>query len=521
MTSIKGLQSSTESVQQPVGDSTSTPVVSLKGITKTFPGGIVALDNVSLEVYRGEIVALLGENGAGKSTLVKIVYGVYTPDKGRVYVDGKPVFFKSPRDAIRKGIVMVSQVPQLIERLTVAENFLLSLESVGLASPFTLTSRISKFIERESEKYGIPVNPNAKVWSLTYTQKQMAEILRAIVIGARVLILDEALTYLPVIERQKFTKFLLGFKSHGGTVILITHKIPEALESSDRIVVLRRGKIVATLGKEEANAETIRRHMFGEESKRLTEVLPRSKPGKRKVIVVERLRVLDDYGREAVRGVSLSVFRGEIVGIAGIVGNGQSELVEAIAGLRRAVDGRIVIDDVDVTNKGAKAVRSMGVGIIPDHPLRLGVSADNTIVENIAALFSKQLVIDWTEMRRLAGHVIKKLNVKASSEDDPIKTLSGGNIMKIIIGRELLYAKKALVAYNPTRALDEVSAAAVRGAIKSRAINEGLAVLFASEDLDEVLELSDKVYVINTGQLYGPFDPDKTSRDEIEKYMVM
>jgi simple sugar transport system ATP-binding protein len=521
LASIKGLQSGTGSTQQPVENYASTPVVSLKEITKTFPGGIVALDNVSLDVYRGEIVALLGENGAGKSTLVKVMYGVYTPDKGRVYVDGKPVFFKSPRDAIRKGIVMVSQVPQLIERLTVAENFLLSLESVGLASPFTLTSRVAEFIEKESKRYSIPVDPNARVWSLTYTQKQMAEILRAIMIGARVLILDEALTYLPVIERQKFVKFLLEFKSRGGTVVLITHKIPEALETSDRIVVLRHGRIVASLSREEATPETIRRYMFGEESRRLAEALPRSKPGKKKVIVVERLRVLDDYGREAVRGVSLEVLEGEVVGIAGIVGNGQSELIEAVAGLRKAVAGRVVIDGVDVTNMGAKAVRDAGVGVIPDYPLRLGVSADNTIVENIAALFNKQPVIDWTGMRRIARHVISKLNVKASSEDDLVKTLSGGNIMKVIIGRELLYAKKALVAYNPTRALDEVSAAAVRGAIKSRAINDGLAVLFASEDLDEVLELSDKVYVINTGQLYGPFDPDKTSRDEIEKYMVM
>ncbi|MCY0868493.1 MAG: ATP-binding cassette domain-containing protein [Desulfurococcus sp.] len=497
------------------------PLVSVRNISKVFPGGIVALNNISMDVYRGETLVILGENGAGKSTLVKILYGVYTPSEGELYVDSERVVFYKPLDAIRRGIVMVSQVPQLIDRLTVRENLAIALSALK-ANKLYSSSRIDSLVEEVSGKIGLKVDLDVEAWELTYTQKQAVEMLRAILLDARLVLIDEALTYIPLREKRGFYTMLEAFKRNGGSILVVTHKISEALEVADRIAVLKRGSLAGILSREEASVERIRKLMFngGSIEAAGSDSTPSSVQSEQ-CISVENLTVVDRHGRTVVRNASLAVRRGEIAGIAGVSGSGQRELLRAIVGLEQAVEGRVVIDRLDVTNKGVGVVRRLGVGYIPDSPLRDGASLDNTILENIAVLFQKDsLRVKWDQARRLAARILEKYNVLASSVDVPLKTLSGGNIMKVIIGRELEYSRCALIAYNPTRALDEASAILVRRAIKEKARSRGVGVLLASEDLDELLQLSDTVYVMNTGVLYGPFNKESIDRNLIEHLMV-
>lgn len=499
-----------------------SPLLSVVEVTKSFPGGVIALDDVSMEFYPGEIVAILGENGAGKSTLVKILYGIYSPDKGEIFFQGKRIVIGSPIDAIKKGIVMVSQIPQLIDRLSVAENLSLSLTSIGL---FESMKNVRRVFREISEKIGIKINPDANVWSLNYTQKQLVEIARAVLLDAKVLILDEALTYLPLEERRKFYVYLQQFKEEGRSILLITHKIPEALEISDRIYILRRGKVAGSLVKENATLDRIRELMFGEAAKLITYERfsnPYETQVGDPVIQVEDLVVEGDYGETVVNKVSFKARAGEIIGIAGIVGNGQRELLEALVGLRRIKSGRVLIDGIDVSNKGVGIIREKGVGFIPDQPLRYAVSADNTIVENIATLFARrQVLIDWNNMVEVTNKLIKEYSIYPPNPNIHVKLLSGGNIMKVVVSRELEYATRALLAYNPTRGLDEATATFVRRKIKEKAVGDKVSIVFASEDLDEVLQLSDAVFVMNRGVLYGPFDPVSTPRSKIEELMVM
>ncbi|MEM0218687.1 MAG: ATP-binding cassette domain-containing protein [Desulfurococcaceae archaeon] len=505
------------------------PIVEAVNITKRFPGGVVALGSVSLELYEGEAVALLGENGSGKSTLVKVLSGIYTPDEGLVKINGKEVTMRNPSDAIKHGIILISQTPQLVERLTVAENLAVFLSALKMSKPFSSIKWIGNYVEKEASKLGIRVDPFARVHTLSYTQKQLVEILKAVLAGARVLLLDEALTYLPVEERMKLYNYVLEYKKKGGTVVVITHKLSEALEVADRIVVLKDGRVRGILRREEATLDNVRYLMFGECAREITyERLISRSTSDEPVIVAKDLRVLDDYGREAVRGVNLEVRSGEIVGIAGITGNGQKELLEAIAGLRRVKSGRIYAKDlssgnfVEVTNKGARVIRELGIGVIPENILLHGISIEDPIVVNLVALYQRNgFLVDWRKASSLAKALINELRILTRDEHTPCKLLSGGNLMKVVVGRELMYSRSALLAYNPTRALDEVTAIRVRKIMSYKALNEKLAVLLVSEDLDEVLQVSSKVYVMNSGKLYGPFDPEQTNRSEIESYMVM
>lgn len=494
----------------------------MENVSKFFPGGVVALDNVSISIQGGKFTAILGENGAGKTTLVKILYGIYTPDTGVIKLNNKRISIENPLDAIKKGIVMVSQIPQLIDRLTVAENISLSLSKVGLLSRI---KNVSKILTNLEEKIGMKIDPNAKVWSLSYTQKQFLEIIRAMLLDAKVLLLDEALTYLPHEERRKFYQYLKEFREKNRAVVFITHKIPEALEIADEIHVLRKGRLVGTLRKENANLEIIRELMFGEAAKAITyerfSTQIERTPSK-VIIEIKNLHVLGDYGEQAVNDASMSVRAGEIVGIAGVVGNGQRELIEAVAGFRRIEKGGVILDGEPIIKRGLKAIRELGVGFIPDQPLRYAVSSDNNIVENVAALFSRRNhIVNWAEILDLTSKLIKEFSIYPPRYDTMIKLLSGGNMMKVVVARELTYAKKALIAYNPTRGLDEATSCLVRRKIHEKATIEKTAVLFASEDLDEILQLSDIIYVMNRGKLYGPFNPLETPRADIEKLMVM
>lgn len=501
--------------------SASSPLVSLRGISKSFPGGVQALYKVSLDIYPGEVLALLGENGSGKSTLVKIVYGIYVPDEGEILVKGEKAEIKSPRDAIKRGIVLVSQTPQLIENLSVVENVLLALQDVGL---FATRKKALEEFTKASREFGVSIDPSVKVYALTYTQRQLVEVLKAILLNAKLLLVDEALTYLPESGKREFYKFILGFKARGNSVVLVTHKINEALEVADRLAILRRGVLVDVLSREEASAEKIRLLMFGYGEntvhKKPEDQYTQLKPGE-DVVVVRDLHVPGDYGEEAVKGVNMCLKAGVVTGVAGLTGNGQRELVEAIMGLRKVTWGKVYVMGLDVTNKGSSTVRRLGVGFIPDTPLKYGVAVDMSILENIALLLSHgKLVLEWSNVKKVTESVMSTYNVVAQSPEVPVKMLSGGNLMKIVIGRELEYAEKALLAYNPTRNLDEYTSDVVKKLIVKKAREQPLAVLYVSEDLDEVLEVSDEVYVMNSGVLHGPFKRG-VEREVLEKYMVM
>jgi simple sugar transport system ATP-binding protein len=507
--------------------------VSVKGLRKVFPGGVTALDDVSLDVYSGEILALLGENGSGKSTLVKVLYGVYVPDSGevRVNVGGRltKVHIREPIEAMRYGIVLVSQVPQLIDKLSVAENLALTLSSLKWkgSTPLSRVSRFSRVIEKECERLGFKIDPNEKVYNLTYTQKQQVELLRSLVIDARVLLLDEVLTYLPTREKRKFYDILLKLRGEGKSIVLITHKLPEAFEVSDRIAVMRNGKILGVVNTKDVTLREVRSMMFGAAAQLLandkTLLRKAVKAPKGEEIVVEGLHVKDDYGRDVVNGVNLVVRSGEIVGIAGVAGNGQRELLEAVVGLRRPERGTVRIAGLDITKKGAKLVRSLGVSFIPDRPLEYGCSIDHSVLDNVAVPFSlaNGMLLKWDRLREVAEKIVSEYQVVAPGVEASLKSLSGGNIMKVVVSKEIESASRAIVAYNPTRALDEVAAAFVRQRIRVKAEKDEVAVLMASEDLDEVLLMSDAVYVANSGRLYGPLDPKSTPREEVEKLMVM
>jgi len=495
------------------------PIVSLRGITKRFPG-VIALDHIDLDIYPGTVHALLGENGAGKSTLVKILYGIYTPDEGEIIINDRPTRLTSPADAINMGIVMVSQSPQIIDTLTVAENIILGLEKYNHFVPVT---RVYKTIREESKRVGIKIEPGIEVWRLSYTQKQLVEILRAILLGAKVLLLDEAITYLPIEEKQRFYKFIRRFADEGGTVVLITHKIYEAMDVADEITVLRRGKVAGHLERKEATIEKIRALMFGEKSAEITyERLPTAQPEPKTVLEVKDLWVMGDFGGYAVQGVSLEVKKGEILGIAGVAGNGQKELIQAIMRLRPVVKGRIVYNGEDVTKKTTYYLRINGVGYIPDLPAKYGVSIENSIIENIAILpvYSKR-IISWDKVRGITLKLIKEFEIKTPSPDTPVKFLSGGNIMKVLVARELTVATNLLVAYNPTRALDEATAIKVRKIIKEKVLRDKITAIIASEDLDEIFQISDRIAVMNSGKIVGIFPADKAKREEIEHLMVM
>ncbi|MEM4005723.1 MAG: ATP-binding cassette domain-containing protein [Desulfurococcaceae archaeon] len=509
---------------------TNDVIVSVRNLTKTFPGGVVALDNVSLDIHAGEILALLGENGSGKSTFVKILAGIYIPDAGEVWVktNGKlaKVDISDPVEALRYGIALVSQVPQLVDKLTVAENLAVTLATLKWRGSHSFKSiyRVSRLIREEGERFGFKIDPNERVFNLSYSQKQMVEIFRALLLGAKVLLLDEVLTYLPAAEKRRFYDILLKFRAEGGAVVLITHKLSEAFELSDRIAVIRSGRIVGVVKTKDTTLQDVRSMMFDATTRHLARerVSTNSGPGKEE-IVVKDLHVKDDFGREVVKGVNMVVRRGEIVGVAGVAGNGQKELIETIVGLRKPVKGCVEVAGVDATRRGIKYVRSLGVCFIPDRPLEYGCSLDHSILENVAITFSlgSGFLMNWDRLRELARKMISEYQVVTPGENTSLKVLSGGNIMKVIVGKEIDSASRAIIACNPTRGLDEAAASFVRQKIRSRVEKDELAVLIASEDLDELLTISDRIYVANSGKLYGPFDPRFTPREEIEEYMVM
>ena len=481
----------------------------MEGIHKVYPDGTVALRGVDLEVRRGEILGLLGENGAGKTTLMKILSGFIRPTKGRIVVEGRVVKFRSPRDALSYGIAMVHQTFTLVPGLTALENIILGRETSSGRLVTLVPLRVEEASRRVEElcgRLGLKVPLDTPVELLPLGFRQRVEILKALYRGTRLLILDEPTTFLTPLEVEELFKFMRRFRDEGGSSVFITHKIKEVLKIADRIVVLRKGLVVGEVETEKASPELLATLMVGREIN--LDVVLRGKDrveGVEPVLRVENLWVHNDLGLPAVRGVSFDVYPGEIFGVAGVEGNGQDELVEAIAGLRRPSSGRVLVDGVEVVGGSALEAYRAGLSHIPGDRERYGLVLDFTVVENSLVgrqwerEFTGAVGIRWSSLRRFTEEVVRRFNVVVSSLSAPVRTLSGGNRQRLLVGRELSRRSKLVVAVHPTKGLDIASTMYVRELL-ARARDEGRAVLLVSADLEEVLQLSDRIAVMYEGR---------------------
>ncbi len=494
-------------------------LVSLRRITKRFPG-VLANDQVDFEVRPGEVHALLGENGAGKTTLMNILYGLYRPDSGEIWVKGKKVEIRSPRDAIMLGIGMVHQHFKLVLPHTVAENVALGLRG----TPFFAPARaVAQKIRELSERYGLPVDPERRVWELSAGEQQRVEILKALIRGAEVLILDEPTSVLTPQEAQELFKVLLRMKEEGHGIIFISHKLDEVLSVADRITVMRRGKVVGTVSARETNKEELARMMVGREVVfRLTKAA--CKPGE-EALLVQDLYARNDRGLLALKGVSFGICRGEILGIAGIAGNGQRELVEVLTGLRRAERGKVLLLGRDVTNRSPRFLSDLGCAHVPEERIRMGIVPGLSVEENLILKkhhrppFCRWLFLELRAIRAFAQRAVEEYAIMTPSLRTPAKLLSGGNIQRLILARELSGRPAVVIAAHPTYGLDVGATEQIRQLLL-RQREEGAAVLLVSEDLEEIMALSDRIAVMFRGEIMGIVPAGEATLEELGLMMA-
>ena len=495
-------------------------VLEMRGITKEFPG-IVANDHVSFELDRGEVHALLGENGAGKSTLMNVLYGLYKADAGEIVVRGKPVTFTSAKDAIEAGIGMVHQHFMLIPVMTVAENIVLGNEPVreGLLLD---EAGAEQRVRELSHQFGLAVDPGALVSQTTVGQQQRVEILKALYRGAEVLILDEPTAVLTPQEASELFGIIRSLQADGKSIIFITHKLNEVLEIADRITVLRRGKTIETVVREGATQESLAKAMVGREVL-LRVDKPPAQPGET-LLEVEDLHVVDDRGIEKVSGVSFTVRAGEIVGIAGVDGNGQTELIDAITGLRRLQSGVVRVAGRECVHASPRQMLDVGVGHIPEDRQRRGLVLEFTIAENIALHdYAEPPDAKWgwlfpSRLVERARVLIKQFDVRGGGPLTRAGGLSGGNQQKVVAAREIARDPKVLIAAQPTRGLDVGAIEYLhRRLVEER--DEGRAILLISLELDEILSLSDRILVLYEGRIAGEHEGE-VSEEQIGLEML-
>lgn len=496
-------------------------ILEMRGITKIYPGGVVANDHIDFELKAGEIHAVLGENGAGKTTLMNILFGVLQPDEGEIYIRGRKVRFKSPLDAINMGIGMVHQQRKLIPAHTVLENIILG---------HPKTERIINYrkareeIEELCKKYGLKIDLDARVWQLSAGEQEMVEIIRALYRGARILILDEPTSVLTPPEVDALLKSLrMMAEKEIALIPFITHKLPEVLAVSDRVTILRKGRVVKRLETREATMKALAEYMVGREV--LFRLHKPKVPIGEEILKVENLSALNDKGVLALKGVSFSIREGEIFGIAGVSGNGQEELAEVLAGLRKPEGGRIIFQGKDITNASVLERLKMGIGYIP--PNRWGVAAigNFSLVENIMMSlyfdkeFSKMGFLNYKKIRKYAEKIVSEFEVVAPSIDEKAAHLSGGNLQRLILGRVIPKTSKLLIANLPTSGLDVAATESVRNrllACKERRMG----ILLISEDLDEVLQLSDRIAPIYEGKFVTILPAERAKKEEVGAMMA-
>jgi len=497
-----------------------TPAVSMRNVTKTF-GSVIANKNVNLNIYKGEILALLGENGSGKTTLLNMLSGIYFPDEGQIYINGKEEFIRSPKDALKLGIGMVHQHFKLVDVLTAAENIILGLE--GKLNIKDATQKITDICK----KYGFDINPTQKVYDMSVSQKQTVEIVKVLYRGADILILDEPTAVLTPQETEKLFHVLRNMKADGKAIVIITHKMNEVEAISDRVAILRDGEYICDMETAKTNAAEMTNMMVGRQVVLNIDRLDPVEPKLR--INVEGLNVRNEDGIKKLKEVSFTANSGEILGIAGIAGSGQKELLEAISGLQRIQSGTIEYVEDDGTRKSlvgmdALQITEMGVSLafVPEDRLGMGLVGNMDLTDNMLLRTfrsGKGPFTDRKPSKKLAQAVVNELEVATPGITTPVRRLSGGNVQKVLVGREIASAPKVLLTAYAVRGLDINSSYTIYDLLNEQK-KKGVAVIFVGEDLDVLLKLSDRIMVLCDGQVSGIVDARTASKNQIGMMMT-
>ena len=500
---------------------TASLALEMRGIVKRY-AGVTANDGIDLDLRPGEIHALLGENGAGKSTLMNILYGLATPDEGEILIGGEPVVITGPADAIKRGISMVHQHFMLVPVLSVAENILLGDET--MANPIFLDRNEARRRIRDlGARFGFEIDPDAKVGSLSVGWQQRVEILKALYREARIIVLDEPTAVLTPQETKEIFAVLRRLAAEGHSIIFISHKLYEVMEIADRITVIRRGKVVGQRRPDQTSEEDLAELMVGRDVQLVVD-RGESHPAD-PILSVEDLRVRDDRRHEAVAGVTFEIRAGEILGIAAVAGNGQDELVEAIAGLRRPIDGSVRIDGADVTGASRRRLEAVGLALVPGDRHRFGLVLSFPVEDNLVltrfyrAPFARGILRNDAAIDAWADERIADYDIRTPSRAVAVNTLSGGNQQKVIVAREFSRELRVLVLDQPTRGLDVGSIEFIHRQVVAKR-DAGTAILLSSAELDEVLELSDRIAVMYRGRIVGLFDGRSADKEEVGLLMA-
>ena len=499
-----------------------TFAIELKGVTKVF-GQIVANKNVNLQVKKGEILAILGENGSGKTTLMNMLSGIYFPDEGQIFVNGEEVVIKSPRDAFKYGIGMVHQHFKLVDVFTATENIVLGINDKQRYN----IKKVEKKVKEITDKYGFDINLESKVYEMSVSEKQTVEIVKVLYRGAQTLILDEPTAVLTPQETEKLFDVLRRMKEDGKSIIIITHKLHEVMSLTDRVAVLRKGEYIGTVDTKSATEQSLTEMMVG---KKVSLNIERTEPvNPENRIEIKNVTTLNAEGVKTIDNLSFDIRSGEILGIAGIAGSGQRELLETIAGLQKPENGEIIYhspdgEAVDLRAKTPTQIKELGVRLsfVPEDRLGMGLVGNMDIIDNMMLRSYKKgatAFLDRKDPKKLAEKIIESLEVVTPGATTPVRKLSGGNVQKVLVGREIAANPKVLMAAYPVRGLDINSSYMIYNLLTKQKEN-GVAVVFVGEDLDVLVELCDRIMVINSGKITGIVDGRTATKEEIGLLMT-